>query len=229
MSKRERARALAAGALAAGEPTAWFETLYREAAEGSAVVPWADLVPNPELVDWLDSQHAAPVGRALDVGCGYGDNAAELARRGFDVQAFDVSESAVARATERFGEQVQFRTADAGRTPSAWAGAFDLVTEIYTLQVLPPPLRAKVAAHLGSLLKPGGTLLIICRGRDDTSEPPAGLPWPLTRQEIHAFGREVERFEDFMDGDDPPVRRFRVTLKRSLESSAPSSDRETRT
>jgi len=203
---------LARQALQAGQPTAWFETLYREAAEGSAVVPWADLEPNPMLVEWLDRELVSP-GRTLEVGCGYGDNSAELARRGFDVLAFDVSQSAVARAEERFGDRVDWHACHAARTPDTW-GHFALIVEIYTLQVLPPELRAEVAAHLATRLAPGGKLLIICRGRDDGSEPTDPLPWPLTRREIEAIGLEVERFEDFMDDEDPPVRRFRALLRR---------------
>ena len=87
---RSRARVLARDAIARGEALAWFEALYREADAGTAVVPWADLVPNPHLVNWLDA-HPTIGGRALDVGTGFGDNAEELARRGLAVVAFDVA------------------------------------------------------------------------------------------------------------------------------------------
>src|SRR5689334_6649434 len=109
MTDRKRARALAAEALSAGEPLAWFERLYREADAEQAIVPWADLRPNPHLLEWLDRPEnsgrsiiAPKRARALDVGCGFGDDAEELARRGFDVVAFDIAESAVARARARF-------------------------------------------------------------------------------------------------------------------------------
>ena len=91
---RTRARTLARDAIARGEPVAWFDELYREAESGTTVVPWADLVPNPHLVEWLDVTPLAP-GRALDVGTGLGDNAEELARRGHHVTAFDVSATAI--------------------------------------------------------------------------------------------------------------------------------------
>ncbi len=213
MTDRRRARELAAEAIAAGRPTAWFEALYREAADGRAVVPWADLVPNPHLVDWLDREAPAP-GRALDVGCGYGDNAAELARRGFDVTAFDVSATAVARARERFGALARFEVADAAAPPEAWRGAFDLVVEVYTLQVLPPAARPAVARGLVGCLRPGGTLLVVCRGRDEDEPPAAAPPFTLTRSEIEAIGPPTRSFEDLVDAEDPPVRRFRVTLGR---------------
>jgi hypothetical protein len=62
----------------------WFEVLYHEAAAGSAAIPWADLRPSPNIVAWLDRRREIGDGqRALVVGCGYGDDAEELARQGW--------------------------------------------------------------------------------------------------------------------------------------------------
>jgi SAM-dependent methyltransferase len=217
MPDRTRARTLAQDAVARGEPTAWFETLYREAEQGDAVVPWADLVPNPHLVAWLDAHPVA--GRALDVGTGLGDNAEELARRGLDVVAFDVSDSAVAQARRRFpASRVAYAAGDLLAPPDAWCGAFDLVAETYTLQVLPPAARAVAGRALRTLVAPGGTLLVIARGREP-SEPEGAMPWPLTRAEIEGLagdGLTLVAFEDFLDDEDPPVRRFRAVLRRDV-------------
>ena len=213
---RNRARSLAREAVSRGEPTAWFETLYREATSGSTVVPWADLVPNPHLVAWLDAHPLAP-GRALDVGTGFGDNAEELARRGHRVTAFDVAATAVAHARDRFpGSTVAYSIADLLAPPASWRGAFDLVVETYTLQVLPPDARRTAARALAGLVAPGGVLLVIARGRD-ASEPEGAMPWPLTRGEVEAIGAddlELERVDDFVDDEDPPVRRLRATFRR---------------
>ncbi len=216
MPDRTRARTLAQDAVAAGRPTAWFETLYREAEDGNAAVPWADLVPNPHLVQWLDAHPPAP-GRALDVGTGLGDNAEELARRGLEVTAFDVAATAVAQARRRFpASHVTYVVADLLAPPPEWHGAFVLVAETYTLQVLPPSVRAVAARTLRSLVAPGGTLLVIARGRE-ASEPEGAMPWPLTRTEIEDLagdGLALLAFEDFLDDEDPPVRRFRAVLRR---------------
>jgi SAM-dependent methyltransferase len=213
---RTRARTLAQDAIARGEPTAWFERLYREAEDGRAVVPWADLVPNPHLVEWLDAHPIAP-GRVLDVGTGLGDNAEELVRRGHRVTAFDVSATAIARARARFpGSTVDYLVADLLAPPAAWRGAFDLVAETYTLQVLPPRERQGAARALRDAVAPGGILLVIARGREP-DDPPGAMPWPLTRTEIEAIagdGLVLERIEDFVDAEDPPVRRFRATFRR---------------
>lgn len=216
MTDRDRARALAQAALERGRPLEWFDALYREADAGTAVVPWADLAPNPHLLAWLDAQPSSwSRARALDVGCGYGDNAGELARRGYDVDAVDVSPAAIEAARARF-EDVRFHVGDASAPPEEWRGAFDLVTEIYTLQALPTELRAKVAASIATLVAPGGTLLVVARGRDDDA-PEGQLPWPLTKQEILALeaqGLALVSLVDQDDGEDPPVRRFVATLRR---------------
>ena len=213
---RTRARALAREAVARGDALAWFETLYREADAGTATVPWADQVPNPHLVSWLDA-HPQFGGRALDVGTGLGDGAEELARRGMEVVAFDVAPTAVAQARARFPEsRVQWMVANLLDPPAAWRAAFDHVVETYTLQVLPPPARAAAVRTLRTLVAPGGTLLVIARGREP-DEPEGAMPWPLTRAEVEAIGdAELARvaFEDFLDDESPPVRRFRATFRR---------------
>src|SRR5947208_6226740 len=156
-------------------------------------------------------------GRALDVGTGFGDNAEELARRGMDVVAFDVAATAVARARARFpGSPVRYLVADLLDPPAHWRGTFDLVAETYTLQVLPARERGVAVQALRTLVAPGGTLLVIARGREP-AEAEGAMPWPLTRGEVEAIagdGLTLTTFEDFLDDEDPPVRRFRATFRR---------------
>jgi SAM-dependent methyltransferase len=216
MPDRTRARSLASESIARGDATGWFERLYAEARTGEAVVPWADLAPNPHVVDWLDRE-APDSGRALDVGTGLGDTAHDLARRGFEVLAFDVAPTAVAEARRRFPtSQIDWRVADLLRLPGEWTGAFDLVVECYTLQVLPPEVRPAAAAALAGAVAPGGWLLVVARGREP-GEAPGEMPWPLTRAEVEAIGGpelRLEGFEDFVDHEDPPVRRLRAAFRR---------------
>jgi SAM-dependent methyltransferase len=217
VTDRTRARTLAGESTARGDAVGWFERLYAEASRGEAVVPWADLAPNPHVVAWLDRERPAP-GRALDVGCGLGDTAEDLTRRGFDVVAFDVAPSAVAQARRRFPKsRVDYRVADLLALPRELEGAFDLVVECYTLQVLPPQARMAAVEALRRCVAPGGTLLVVARGREP-GEPPGEMPWPLTRAEVEGIagpGLVLAGLEDFLDAEEPPVRRLRAWLRRA--------------
>lgn len=77
------------------ERTAW----NRRYAEGEYVPRSA---PAPFLEEWLGR---IPPGRALDVACGTGRNALRLAEAGFDVDAVDISEVAIARAEATAAER----------------------------------------------------------------------------------------------------------------------------
>ena len=218
-SVRTKARQLAREAIDNGRPLAWFEDLYRQAGGDTKAIPWADLAPNPNLLAWLDRGAVAGNGaRALKIGCGLGDDAEELARRGFQVTAFDISESAIAWARRRFdASTVEYQVADLLRPPESWQSAFDLVLESYTLQVLPPALRADAIERIASFVARSGRLLVIARARD-RSDPEGEMPWPLTREELRGFEREgltETSFEDYFDAEDVPVRRFRAVYTRN--------------
>lgn len=216
---RKGVRSMARAAIERGQPLDWFEELYTEASTaGVSAIPWADLKPNPNLLGWLDREGTGVIGKsALVVGCGLGDDAEELARRGFDVTAFDISRSAVAMALRRFPTSaVNYAVADLFRPPAGWNESFDFVQEAYTLQVLPVEMRYRAVEKISSFVAPGGTLLVIARGRDDDQEV-GELPWPLTRAEVRLslkFGLEQFSFEDYLDSEVPAVRRFRATFRR---------------
>jgi SAM-dependent methyltransferase len=189
---RERADRLQAEHLRKGrEFTAWFEELYAGAGGDAALIPWADLKPHPALVAHMRKRGGPSCAkRALDVGCGLGDNAAFLAASGYDVTAIDLSPSAIAWAQRRHGASgVDFRVANLLEPPEELEGAFDFVNEIYTIQSLPPELRGRVIAAIASLLAPGGRLHLVCRSRPDDVTSPEGPPWPLSRLELEGFGR----------------------------------------
>jgi ubiquinone/menaquinone biosynthesis C-methylase UbiE len=212
-TQRANAREIAHKHLDLGDPLGWFEDLYSQADEESSIIPWADLAPNPILIDWLNQSGTAYSGRAIIIGSGLGDDAEELSRRGFETTAFDISESAIAWSRKRFPKSsVSYIVTDLFSTPIEWKAMFDLVIESYTLQVLPPDLRAKAVRCICSFIAPHGTMLVIARGREP-SDPEGKMPWPLTKEEMSLFetyGLKKVSLEDFMDSDEPPVRRFRA-------------------
>jgi SAM-dependent methyltransferase len=211
-TSRAFARQLAADSIASGDDVGWFEALYASAGQGTAAVPWADLAPNPRLVQSLSG--VAGGGRAVVIGCGLGDDAEHVASLGFTTIAFDVSPTAVATARRRFPHSaVQYVTADLLSLPPSWAGAFDLVVEVFTVQVLTGAARRTPNARTARLVAPGGRLLVIAGARDEHDDP-GQMPWPLTRAEIESFsehGLTAESIVDVSDDEDRgPVRRWRA-------------------
>src|SRR3989440_723573 len=211
---RELVQKLASESLRRGDPTGWFEQLYAGAAGNTDVIPWVRLLPNPNLIQWLD-RNGGETGarRAMVVGCGLGDDAEELAHRGFFVTAFDISAAAIGWAKRRFQDsKVKYAVADLFNLPQEWKEKFDLVVEIYTIQALPLDVRQRALQSLASLVAPAGELLYIGRGRDDDADA-GNLPWPISRAELRTLiesGLKEISFEDYLDEEDPPVRRFRA-------------------
>jgi SAM-dependent methyltransferase len=165
----------------------WFEAVYALAERDPAGVPWANLAPHPLLTDWLGAQGPLRGLRAIDVGCGLGDNALALAKAGAQVTGFDLVAGAIDWARERSpGDAIEFRAADLFAPPPEWRGAFDLVHECYTLQALPESLLPQAALALAGFVAPHGRLLVIARARSEGQEV-AGPPWPLTRGQVEAL------------------------------------------
>jgi SAM-dependent methyltransferase len=182
-----------------------FEEMYAAAGDDLAALPWASLKPFPLLVEWLDGSGAGVSGTALVVGTGLGDDAEELARRGFAVTAFDLSPTAIARARERFpGSSVDYRVADLLDLPGEWRGRFDLVVEIRTLQSLPIGDRRAAATAIAGTVATGGLLWLFALGRE-THQRGETRPWPVTTEELavlEAAGLRWEsRREDLLDAD----------------------------
>src|SRR5436309_4500077 len=188
MKDRARARELAAEFNRKGDVTGWFEQLYQEGEAGKSNIPWANLCPNPHLLDFWKSHPQPTAGKsALTVGSGGGDDAEQLAAWGFRTTAFDISETAIRSTRKRFpNSAVDYHIANLLDPPTPWRGQFDFVFEANTLQVLRAALRRQATKNIAAFLRPGGLLLVIARSREP-SDPEGQMPWPLTRAEISAF------------------------------------------
>jgi SAM-dependent methyltransferase len=210
---------LAAEALAQDDPTGWFERLYAEAAAGDAIVPWDRDEPNPLLVDWTERRRLDGAGRrAMVVGCGLGRDAEHVAGLGFHTTAFDISQTAVRGARERFPEStVDYVVADLLDPPTGWAGVFDLVVESITVQSMPLSVRADAITHIGQMVARGGELVVISGIREE-GEHVDGPPWPLTRAEVDSFavgGLRATHIEQASRPDAPDAQRWRAAFRRA--------------
>src|SRR6476620_11834744 len=92
----------------------WFERVYANANQQTTSIPWADLRPNLFMLEWLETVEPDTHNKsAVVVGCGLGDDAEELAQRGYNVTAFDVSATAVDWCRQRFPKShVDYTVAD---------------------------------------------------------------------------------------------------------------------
>lgn len=217
---KARINVLDRAALAADPQRVGFFSAVYDRAEGDATaVPWADLKPKEKLAEWL-AAHPGEGQSAIDIACGLGDNAEALAHSGYATTAFDITDKAIAWASQRFpGTAVDYRVADLLNPPSEWIGAFDLVNECYTIQSVPPQMHEQFSCAVVDLVKPGGTLLIYTRLREEGAAAD-GPPWPLMPSQIEWFSglgldRVQEDLFDLIRPDRTIAHSFSVWRKRS--------------
>ena len=200
------------------ETTHWFDQIYEQAQGDGSAVPWALLRPRPAFLHWAQQMRLQGKGRrALVIGCGLGDDAEELARRGFQVTAFDLSPKAVDWCKARFPQStVNYVVADLFAAPAAWQGAFAFVLEIFTIQALPVDRRYQTMMAIADFTAPGGELFVFCLGAD-WPEGRSGPPWSLTRAELEHFrccGLTEVSLEELRDLGHQPNLRFRALYRR---------------
>jgi len=104
------------------DPMGWFDSIYSSAGGDHTEVFWADLAPNPYLVEWL-KKHPVSTQRkkAIVIGCGVGDDAEVLSEYGYEVTAFDISPSAIELCKNRYKRTtVNYLVADLFNYPKDW-------------------------------------------------------------------------------------------------------------
>lgn len=203
------------------KPTSWFEPLYARSNPHGEGVPWANMKTHPSFEKWLTQSPLNGEGKsALVVGCGMGDDAIELESLGFQVTAFDVSETAITFCKERFPQsKVDFVQADLLANQSQWQVKFDFVLEIYTVQALPPKYEKELIENISNFVATNGQILVIAEVGKEERSFENGPPWILTAQHVDSFEscglRVKEKYIEKDSSSNDDIATYVTTFKRS--------------
>jgi SAM-dependent methyltransferase len=145
--------------------------------------------PTP-LLDELLGEAPLDAGARMAVpGCGFGHDAAELARRGFVVTAFDIAPLAIDGARARHGEAVAWRQED---WFSSGDGAFDAVFDHTCFVAMEPARRVEYAAATFAKLHAGGIWLgAAFHDTGDRTGPPFAIARDAMGDLIRASGFDL--------------------------------------
>ena len=137
-------------------PDYWQDIYQAEGRPG-----WEMGGPTPLLGELLDlaAARGLALGPSLAVpGCGFGHDAAELARRGYRVTGLDFAPAAVEGARARYGDLVRWRREDWFAGSRAFDGIFDHTC----FAAMEPDRRENYLAVCARRLRPGGAWLAAC-------------------------------------------------------------------
>jgi SAM-dependent methyltransferase len=141
------------------------------------------------VLGWIDALSLPPGAGVLEVGCGAGQTAVELARRGFAVEGTDSSSEMVDLTSHRIVEaglsdEMTASVADVHALPHP-TGSFALVVAVGVLPWLHSPERG--IEELARVLRPGGHAIVTADNRmrlnmlvDPSENPllaPLKVPW----------------------------------------------------
>ncbi|MFQ5860002.1 MAG: class I SAM-dependent methyltransferase [Dehalococcoidia bacterium] len=157
--------------------------------------PWDMDGPRPEIVRRVESGKLAPC-RAIDLGCGTGDNVIYLAQQGFDVTGVDISSRAIGKARCKAGEarlSPAFLVADVTDLHQV-QGPFGLVVDNGCLHsLLGKGRRQAYVRTLIRLTQPGSWYFLRCFVRGARRRFAFGL---MAGEAPRLFGEAFE-IEDF--------------------------------
>jgi SAM-dependent methyltransferase len=141
-------------------------------------LPWFSATPTPWVVRAVREGWLPRGEKVLDIGCGAGTNLLWFAKSGFPTYGVDLAPSALAAARSRAAEAgvtLTLREGDATDLPFA-GRQFGAALDAGCFHTLPRRLRPAYARELARVVRPGGTVLLIWVGREETREGPPHRP-----------------------------------------------------
>jgi len=172
-----------AGPPGATGPTGDWEKLY--ATSDVATLPWY----NPDLdtdIERALKEHRLRNARILDLGTGPATQAMNLAKRGFDVLATDISSSAIRKAkaaAKSAGLSIEFRV-DNVITSKLEANLVDVIMDRGVFHVLPKDKRPTYVQTVHRVLRPRGWLFLKCFS---DKEPGTWGPFRIAESELRGY------------------------------------------
>jgi SAM-dependent methyltransferase len=138
----------------------------------------------PELRALIDRGTLTPTdgARAIDLGCGSGDNTLFLAERGFDALGVDFSAAAIHQAKEKAAaaviDRARFQVADITNPIAGVRDPFDLVLVYNVIQDLRGDARQRLADVASSLTREGSRIVLWCWYAEVRRLPPVSYRGP---------------------------------------------------
>jgi SAM-dependent methyltransferase len=169
--------------------------LTKEAFDKSydGVPPWEIGRPQPEMLRLLNE--GTIHGSVLDVGCGTGELALEMARRGLTVVGVDSSPKAIGRAIAKAKHHnlPVFFTVEDALALQQLHQEFDMAIDCGLFHVFSDAERPVYVQSLYSVLKPGGRLVLICFSDEEHRE---GGPRRVTKEELRTAFAQGWKLEE---------------------------------
>lgn len=149
--------------------------------------PWDVGHPQPAFQALIQSGEIKP-GRALDIGCGRGENAIMLAMNGCDVTGIDLAEDAISDAKAKAIERrvkVNFAVGNVLQMDRLLEeGEFDIVIDSGLFHVMTDEKRPVFARQVHRVLKDGGKYFMLCFSDKEPGE--YELPRRVSKAEIES-------------------------------------------
>lgn len=149
--------------------------------------PWDIDHPQPAFESLIQNGEIMP-GRALDIGCGTGENAIMLAMHGCDVTGIDLAEDAILNAKAKAIElnvKVNFAIGNVLQMDKLFdEGEFDIVIDSGLFHVMTDEERPVFARQVNRVLRTGGKYFMLCFSDKEPGE--YELPRRASKAEIES-------------------------------------------